>query len=278
VHLDIDASQFARNFGREAYSVRHDLSNHPLLTVEAIAELAGRLPEDQIEHNVGKLPVVLEGQEAPRVDQSPAEIARGIESNGCWMVLKSIESDGSYRQLLDECLDEVAPMVAGREGGMGDRQGFIFLSAPGSVTPAHFDPEHNFLLQIRGKKALNVGGFPDRATEQREVERYHLGGGRNINWKPIDAREYMMGPGDGVYVPVHMPHWVTVPDNVAVSLSITFYTPATDDAIVLHKFNGGLRKFGLKPAAPGRRRGVDRAKVLAGRGLRSAVHRVRGAG
>jgi hypothetical protein len=275
VHLEIDERLFAENFGVRSYPVHHDLSDHPLLSVEAVAELADRLPSERVEHNIGKLPKVLAGQHAPRIDQSPGEIARGIETNGCWMVLKNIESDPPYGRLLDECLDEVAPLVAGREGGMGHREGFIFLSAPGSVTPAHFDPEHNFLLQIRGRKAMNVGRFPDAGTEQREVERYHAGGGRNIGWEPVEPIEYQMGPGDGVYVPVHAPHWVKVPDNVAVSLSITFFTPATEDAIVLHKINGGLRKLGLKPALPGRRGGVDKAKVMAGRTLRSAAKRVR---
>lgn len=275
MHLQIDEREFAENFGTSPYSVQHDLTDHPLLTVEAIAGLADSLPADQVEHNVGKLPVVLGAQAAERIDQSPGEIARGIETNGCWMVLKNIECAEPYRKLLDECLDEVAPLVGGREGGMTQREGFIFLSAPGSVTPAHFDPEHNFLLQIRGQKSMNVGGFPDPATEQREVERYHAGGGRNIEFKPVGAREYVLGPGDGVYVPVHMPHWVTVPDNVAVSLSITFFTPATEDAIVLSKVNRGLRKLGLKPTIPGRRAGADRVKVMAGRTLRSAAKRVR---
>ena len=44
---------------------------------------------------------------------------------------------------------------------MTEREGFIFLSAPGSTTPAHTDPEHNFLLQVRGPKEMNVGAFPD---------------------------------------------------------------------------------------------------------------------
>jgi hypothetical protein len=275
VHLQIDGREFADNFGERSYAIHHDLVEHPLLTVGAIAELADRLPSERVEHNVGKLPVVLGGQEAPRVEQSPGEIARGIDTNGCWMVLKNIESDEPYRRLLDECLDEVVPLVGAREGGMSQREGFIFLSAPGSVTPAHFDPEHNFLLQIRGQKSMNVGRFPDAATEQQEVERYHGGGGRNIDWKPIESQEYLMGPGDGVYVPVHMPHWVTVPANVAVSLSITFFTPAAEDAVVLHKINRGLRKLGLKPARPGRRGGVDRAKVLAGKTVRSAAKKAR---
>jgi hypothetical protein len=43
----------------------------------------------------------------------------------------------------------VAPLVADRDGGMLDRFGFIFLSAPDSTTPSHTDPEHNFPLQVR---------------------------------------------------------------------------------------------------------------------------------
>jgi cytochrome P450 len=33
--------------------------------------------------------------------------------------------------------------------GMCQREGFIFISSPGAVTPFHLDPEHNFLLQIK---------------------------------------------------------------------------------------------------------------------------------
>jgi hypothetical protein len=271
VYLEIDAKAFAVNFAVRSYAVRHALADHPLLTVEAIAELADRLPESAIEHNIGKLAIVQGAAEAPRVNQSPGEVARGIETNGCWMVLKNIETDLDYRHLLDDCLDEVASFVAGREGGMARREGFIFLSAPGSVTPAHFDPEHNFLLQNRGRKSMNVGSFPDPRTEQLEVERYHAGGIRNIECKPADPCEYLMGPGDGVYVPVHQPHWVAVPDNVSVSLSITFFTNASEDARVLHRVNGRLRKLGLDPSPIGRRPAADRVKVISGRAIQTLV-------
>jgi hypothetical protein len=275
VYLDIDERDFAANFAVRSYGIRHTLTEHPLLTVEAVAELADRLPESAVEHNLGNLAVVQGASEAPRVNQSAGEVARGIETNGCWMVLKNIEADPAYKHLLDECLDEVAGFVAGHEGGMERREGFIFLSAPGSVTPAHFDPEHNFLLQIRGRKSMNVGSFPDSRTEQLEVERYHAGGIRNIDWKPVNAIEYAMGPGDGVYVPVHQPHWVTVPDNVSVSLSITFFTRASEDARVLHRINGRMRKLGLSPSPIGRRPVIDRAKVVPGRAVQTLIQRAR---
>ena len=158
---------------------------------------------------------------------------------------------------------------------MERREGFIFLSAPGSVTPAHFDPEHNFLLQIRGRKSMNVGGFPDARTEQLEVERYHAGGIRNIDGSRSTPSSTRWVPGDGVYVPVHRPHWVTVPDNVSVSLSITFFTRASEDARVLHRINGRMRKLGLRPSPVGRRPAVDRAKVVPGRAVQTLVERAR---
>ena len=275
MYLEIDERDFAANFAVRSYAIRHSLTEHPLLTVEAIGELADRLPEASVEHNLGNLSVVQGAAEAPRVDQSAGEVARGIETNGCWMVLKNIETDPDYKRLLDDCLNEVARLVAGREGGMERREGFIFLSAPGSVTPAHFDPEHNFLLQIRGRKSMNVGSFPNSKTEQLEVERYHAGGVRNIDWKPVDPVEYQMEPGDGVYVPVHQPHWVMVPDNVSVSLSITFFTRASEDARVLHRINGRMRKLGLSPSPIGRRPAIDRAKVVPGRAVQTLVQRAR---
>jgi len=177
------------------------------------------------------------------------------------MVLKNIEADGEYKRLLDEGLDEVAPYVQNRDGGMTEREGFIFLSAPGSMTPSHTDPEHNFLLQVRGAKQMNVGRFPDPETEQLALEDALGGGHRNVQWEPKDPVTFDLGPGDGVYVQPHAPHWVQNGPHVSVSLSITFATPASQRARRVHAINARLRRFGLSPAPPERRPRLDRAKV-----------------
>ncbi len=272
--MDIDRDAFERNFGSAPIAVRHHLVEHPLLSVEAVAELAEALPEHHVEHNLGKLPVIAAPRQTVRAELSPGEVARGIASNGCWMVLKNIEAEPRYARLLNDSLDEISDLI-GSEGGMGPREGFIFLSAPGSVTPVHTDPEHNLLLHIRGRKDINVGSYPDADVERDELERYYAGGHRNVTWAPLSPTTFSMGPGDGVYVPVHAPHWVTVPDNVAVSLSITFRTPATADMAVLHKVNASLRRLRLSPAPIGRRPHSDRVKLAAGRSLRTLTQRVR---
>lgn len=239
-------------------SVGHNLTDHPLLTVEALAQLAEALPEEKVEHNVGKVDKVVPGGEVPRVDLPPGEIARGIETNGCWMVLKNIELQPDYRDLLDRSLDEVAEVIGPREGGMGLREGFVFLSAPGSVTPSHTDPEHNLLLQIRGTKDMNVGQFPDVHTEQLVLEG---GGHRNIDWEPDRPLTFELGPGDGVYVPVHAPHWVKNGETVSVSLSITFRTPVTERAARVHRFNARMRRMKMSPRPPGDHVATDKAKA-----------------
>ena len=48
----------------------------------------------------------------------------------------------------------VAQAIEAATGAMLTPQGFIFVSSPDSVTPYHFDPEHNILLQIRGTKVM----------------------------------------------------------------------------------------------------------------------------
>jgi hypothetical protein len=266
--LDIDGTDLAAHFAETPFGVHHNLADHDLLSVEAVAKLAEALPEDDIEHNRGDIPTVVGDEAVEVVDEKPGDIARNIESNGCWMVLKNIEQVPEYHRLLDETLDEVTPLVAGREGGMNLREGFIFLSAPNSNTPAHTDHEHNFLLQIRGSKQMNIGRFIDREAEQLHVEKM-FAGQRNMDRIPDDPTAYELEPGDGVYVPPNAPHWVVNGPAVSVSLSITFRTPVTERGAVVHSFNRRLRKLHISPRPPGEHVTTDRAKFAIHRTLKS---------
>src|SRR3546814_20656273 len=78
-----------------------------------------------------------------------------------------------------DLLGELEPVVIPRTGAMLTPQGFIFISSPGSITPFHFDPEHNILLQLQGRKVMNVWPSGDeRFAHRREHERKHTGGHR----------------------------------------------------------------------------------------------------
>ena len=271
-HLKIDPDSFGAAFGRKPIGIEHDLLDNPLLSLDALGDLAEALPADEVEHNVGDVPDIVSGGEGvERTDLSPGEIARTIETNGLWMVLKRIEQVPDYKRLLDETLDEVEPFVADREGGMTQREGFVFLSAPGSTTPSHTDPEHNILLQVRGWKEMTVGSFPDERTRQLEIEDHTSGGHRNIDWKPVDPELFRLEPGDAVYVPPHAPHMVKNGDTGSVSLSITWRTPEIERVARVSSVNARMRRLGLDPKAPGSRPGADRVKA----GVSKALGRIK---
>jgi Cupin superfamily protein len=274
--LNVPADRLANGLGDKPFAVTHDLVDHPLLTLEAIAELADYLPADtNVEHNLGDVPEVLPDGEAPRLDLSPGEIVRTIDTNRSWMVLKRIEDHPAYRDLLEHTLSEVTAAVAKHEGPIRKREGFIFISAPSSVTPTHIDPEYNFLLQIRGSKEMVVGEYADPSTENHEVERYYGGGHRNLKVLPDNSQTFAMQPGDGVFVPLHAPHVVRNGPDPSISLSVTWNTEASEQAALVHAFNARLRALRLSPSPPGRRPGVDRAKAGSWMAARSAMRQVK---
>jgi hypothetical protein len=273
--LEFDKSVMREDFSRVPFEVKHGLADHPLLELERLAQLADSLPDSQVEHNLGDVPEVLPGGEAPRLDATPGEIARGIETNGCWMVLKRVESDPEYAALLHEALAEVIALVEERVGGATKEQAFIFLTAPNATTPLHSDPEENFLLQVKAKKQIEIGTWPTPEAEHAHLERYYGGGHRNIDRMPPNPKRFILEPGDGVHVPLNSPHWVKNFDEVSISFSITFNTGQSEFLNDVYAVNSRLRKLRLSPGPPGTRPGTDRAKAALWRGLRRGKHAVR---
>lgn len=276
-NLQIDPQRFSQHFGHEPLRVSHTLTEHELLTKDSLAELAEALPEEAIEHNLGSVDAVNPDLDAPKVDLPPAEVVRSLEETRSWMVLKNIEQVPAYQRLLDEALDQVAPLVENHEGGMLKRMGFIFLSAPDSTTPAHIDPEHNFLLQVRGTKRMTLGEYPEGESRAERVERFHgnYRAGRNLSGLPTNSTDYDLGPGDGIYVPPHDPHWVKNGPETSISLSVTFYTPATQVAADANAINHRLRKLRISPTPVGEHPSTDRAKSKAVHTARRAMSIVR---
>jgi ribosomal protein L16 Arg81 hydroxylase len=148
---------------------------------------------------------------------------------------------------------------------MRDAQAFIFVSSPGSITPYHMDPEHNFLLQIRGSKEVRL--FERSVVGEEELERFHTAGGhRNLAFREeYHARSLAceLIPGRGLHFPVHAPHYVRNGPDVSISFSITFRTPDLERLVRTHQFNAWLRRRGVPPAPVGQHPGRDRLKSLA---------------
>ena len=240
----------------QAGLLHHHLPDHPLLSIEALAQLGEGLPASEVEYNPGNVPIGIRPEDIPSNGLSIGETIRTIDSNGSWAVLKNIENVSAYRTLLMDLLGELKSVVEPRTGAMLTPQGFIFISSPGSITPFHFDPEHNILLQLRGTKVMNVWPSGDeRFAHRREHERYHTGGHRNLPWEEgyrDGGQQVPLGPGDAVLMPVMAPHFVTNGDAPSISLSITWRSEWSYRESEAHAANAALRRMGLDPAMPPR--------------------------
>jgi len=179
--LEIQPLEFESHFTREPFLIRHHLSDHPLFQIERLLELAKALPPENIEYNAGQLPLSVDPNMTPMNGLSVAETIERIQTCKSWMAIKYVENDPKYRDLLHACLDEVRPHSEPIAPGMQKAHGFIFLSSPNSVTPYHIDPEHNFLLQIRGGKTIGMYDGRDKTllTEQN-LEGFYSDKHRNL--------------------------------------------------------------------------------------------------
>jgi hypothetical protein len=259
--LDIDGSDFTDSFARRSIAVGHALVDHPLFTLDAMAELADRLPADCVRRERGNLPLVNRDGYVDVGDGPPSATIRDVERNGFRISLRDIQQDVLYSDLINECLNEVEGILGDREGGMRRRTGYLFITAPASNTPMHFDPEHSFLLQVRGVKHVSVAAFEDDSIRQRELDRYY--DAKECDFAAMEeiAEDFRLDPGVGVYLPSFVPHWVTTEAGISVSFSIPFYTEFSERAESVNRINRRLRKMHLSPRGPGRSQPVDRVKA-----------------
>ncbi len=271
---------FTARFNRRPFLIEHRLDDHPLFALPRLVELAQQLPTANVEYNAGNLPISQDPHATPHNGLCITETIRRIEECQSWMVLKNVESVPEYRQMLDECLNQIEHYTNALAPGMCRREGFIFISSPGSVTPYHIDPENNFLLQIRGSKEVYMYDADDREViSEQAIEDFFSGAHRNLTFdERLREREhhFVLTPGDGLHFPVVAPHYVQNGPAVSISFSITFQTNPSRDRQSLYRFNRQLRQWGLRPAPVGQRPRWDRLKLACIHTLRrpSSLYRV----
>lgn len=264
---------FATAYPETPLKFAHSLTGHPLLALPALVELAARLDQADVEYNPGKLPIGIAADDIPAPALSITETIRAIEEADSWMVLKFIEKDAAYKALLEETLAELRTIIEPVTGEMLTLQGFIFVSATDAVTPFHFDPEHNILLQIAGSKDFTIFPQSDESiVSPLAHELFHRGEHhRNLVYAEAFApkgQTITLEPGDALHVPVKAPHWVKVTQGPSVSLSVTWRSEWSYEEADARALNHLLRKLGIEPSSPHRLPRHNSAKSFAFRALR----------
>lgn len=277
--LPVDPEAFSTQCISE---IRHNFHEHPLMQLPELAKLAKELRLTE------QCRFMASGctQATPFFHRSRHpegrdidEVFKRIEEPGSWVALYHVETHPAYKKFLDEVTDSFRPLIEREQSGIFNVGGFIFISAPPSVTPFHIDRENNFWLQIKGRKSLSVWHHTDReVVRAADVDRFIVYGSlENVRLKDGDIGcgcEFDVGPGDGVYFPSTSPHatrsepgWTSSGDGVSVSIGVVFYTDQTRFVANVHAWNLFLRRFGLSPRDAGRSTLIDCVKYLCGRGL-----------
>jgi hypothetical protein len=251
--------------------VRHRLSDHPLLQTDALLALSARLEAaGRIRTHANDATAGTPFNDAPQMHpnlRTAVETLNSLREARAWMSLLNVQTDPIYRQLVGSVLDSVQPLVEPRDPGMCHRAGWIFVSSPRTVTPFHFDKEHNFILQIRGHKRVYVWDHRDTTVASELArDRFHQHHDRDqLQWHEEfrgRARVFDLRPGQGAYMPSTSPHMVENGGEPSITISFTYYTNATRRDAMLHKSHAVLRDLGVTPPAVGQWPTLDALTVI----------------
>jgi hypothetical protein len=257
-HLQIPEQPFRLYFDRKPFYIRHNLGEHPLFALDQLAALSRRLPPEVVECNEGHSGAYGRPELTRQASLPCDQAILNVQQRPCWVLLRQVQRDPVYGPLMDELLAEIRPHSEPLRPGMCRPEGFIFVSSRQAVTPYHFDPEHNFLLQIRGRKTVHMWDPEDRfVLPEPAIDAFYCDAADNRN-QPYDDRFLTtawvlpLPAGQGVHFPLHAPHWVRTDSDVSISFSVTFRSRESNRRELLHLANGRLRKLGLRPPGVGR--------------------------
>ncbi len=270
--------EFASRYNRTPFVFAHALCEETAFDAAQLVELSKRLPDAYFSTK----PATVgdgwgNGAATPRTLQ---DTLAHMDSTDSLVLLKGLAQDPQYapifRRLLAWVTERVGPALA---DDISIARATLVVSSPHRVTPYHIDAETNFLFQIRGEKQVSVFEPQDRSLlTHAELERFYGGDASAATYKPARQEEafgFLLGPGMGLHIPLHAPHWVRNGDSVSVALSINCSLRSNARLSTLYNVNAFLRARGLSPARPGVSPWRDRLKVVFGYGLDSA-RRLRG--
>jgi hypothetical protein len=266
---------FAQNLNRLPYEFAHSLAGSPLFELSRLVDLAEKVATRPTPHLAGGDVYFNDGRiEAGEKPQSPGlprtaavDLIRQIETAQAWIILKHVEREPGYREVLENCIRDILEL-SGREllHKIKWFEAILFITSPNRVTEYHLDREVSWILQLKGDKEIHLFDRADKdIVPDEELEVYWAADNRAARYKPeceSRAMVYQMKPGSGVHIPINSPHWLRNKNNISVTLNVNFQFHDQHWAN-LYKANYYLRRAGITPHAPGVHPVSDRLKSAA---------------
>lgn len=233
--------------------LNHNLSDHPLLSREMLALAAQRMNPANVECRAGDGTNGGEFVHASRIGDSAVETIRQIDQAGRWVMLRMVEQLPEYAELIEVLLADMDPVLRPTTGKALKPVAFIFISSPGTLTPFHFDPEFNILFQIAGTKRFATFPLTEPWLPIAQQEQFHRLEDNLLPWDESYRRGETvnhLAPGEALFVPYKVPHWVEVDDKPTISFSLTWKTETSIEQDLAWRCNDWLRHRGGNPAPP----------------------------
>jgi len=251
---------------------KHALTEHPLLQSEQLVELGKRCRGTPrwyaFNSNVTAGTDFDEAGQLFPTAQSAVDSLRDIGKANAWVLLRHIQADPLYRELVDDVIDSVRPYVERKDRGVYYRAGWIFNASPNTATPFHIDRSHVWLMQIRGTKTVYVWDPNDiEVVSDRARDSFHMSHDLSrARWSEAfrsRAHVFRLAPGMGVYMPLTSPHMVETSNEASTTISFTYNTDATRRNAKVHVMREMLQRWGMKPPAFGKNHIFDHAALAA---------------
>ena len=250
--LQFQDSAFSTHFPDRHFRVAHGLVADERFDLETIYRVARSFPRAFVDCRASTL-----GPESGLASEAAAkqDFERAIEcleTSQSWLQIRHAQNAPEYRGIAVRAFRDVVRQAGSSVKGLQQPVAYVLFSSPGSVTPFHIDDELNFLLQVSGTKTVHTWPNAEPGPITREdLERYYRSGYSDVAYCDElmeSCTSFELSPGQGLFIPVHTPHWVENGPEVCVSFSLTFLSNRLQKEANVHWLNARLRQKGLSPA------------------------------
>jgi hypothetical protein len=205
-----------------------DLPDRSLLTLDALADAAARLPDEHAQHHLAELGRLLPDGRVDCLPLPTSEVIRTIRTNRSWVMLQSLATLPEYQPLMRRvgAPHQLALRTAGETLTGNDL--IAFIGAPRASVPFHYDANHHLLVQVQGSKRVGIGYFDDPVERDRQLVRGLMEHRLNVDREPDRVEEFVIGPGEALVIPAFAFHWVEGDDDVSIALTYMVSTSDTE--------------------------------------------------
>ena len=224
--------------GREIVTGAHDLGTTDLFDRASLARLIDAAGTDRLRiGTMGHDPAqTADWADVDRDGRSGTEVLNAVARGRLWVnILAAERLDARYAAVRDEihaALQREAPHLDVRSVTIG-----VLVSSPRALVYFHVDAEPNLVCHLSGTKRVWIYPALDfDLVDPLDLATVFAGGDEELPYDPafdLAATTVDLVPGSFVSWPQNAPHRIVNGDEVNITLTVSYATPAADRRIAV---------------------------------------------